>query len=139
MPRHAIKYFFPVLDLKNQVKPKTATLITAEDLEVSGMSGIFFSMLADVKLFHKHNYREALCLSCCLAGWDEGGRTSSTKRKAEGQAQGHQVAQLWQHQQQPGLSHLTAPLQTSHPAAAAPRAQLQLWLMSSRPALRPLT
>ncbi|KAJ9519895.1 hypothetical protein QJQ45_014622, partial [Haematococcus lacustris] len=94
----AIKYFFPVLDLKNQgfvtpaeiytffkeihvmwvnmgeyadlaiydvvdeildmVKPKTATLITPEDLEVSGMSGIFFSMLADVKLFHNYNYRE---------------------------------------------------------------------------------
>ncbi|KAL6751474.1 hypothetical protein V8C86DRAFT_2763867, partial [Haematococcus lacustris] len=41
-----------------QVKPKTATLITVEDLEVSGMSGIFFSMLADVKLFQNHNYRE---------------------------------------------------------------------------------
>ncbi|KAL6752092.1 hypothetical protein V8C86DRAFT_2763559, partial [Haematococcus lacustris] len=41
-----------------QVKPKTATLITAEDLEVSGMSGIFFSMLANVKLFHNYNYRE---------------------------------------------------------------------------------
>ncbi|KAL6750727.1 hypothetical protein V8C86DRAFT_3030734 [Haematococcus lacustris] len=97
---HAIKYFFPVLDLKNQgfvtpaeiytffkeihvmwvnmgeyadlaiydvvdeildmVKPKMATLITPEDLEVSGMSGIFFSMLADVKLFHNYNYREPM-------------------------------------------------------------------------------
>ncbi|KAJ9505182.1 hypothetical protein QJQ45_024883 [Haematococcus lacustris] len=42
----------------SQVKPKMATLITPEDLEVSGMSGIFFSMLADVKLFHNYNYRE---------------------------------------------------------------------------------
>ncbi|KAL6752096.1 hypothetical protein V8C86DRAFT_2763608, partial [Haematococcus lacustris] len=40
------------------VKPKTATLITAEDLEVSGMSCISFSMLADVKLFHNYNHRE---------------------------------------------------------------------------------
>ncbi|GFH25481.1 uncharacterized protein HaLaN_23457 [Haematococcus lacustris] len=92
----AMKYFFPVLNLSNQVgtaeiytfskeihvmwvnmgeyadltiydvvdkildmvKPKTATLITPEDLEVSGMSGIFFSMLADIELFHSYNYQE---------------------------------------------------------------------------------
>ncbi|KAL6756056.1 hypothetical protein V8C86DRAFT_2657609 [Haematococcus lacustris] len=54
----AIKYFFPVLDLNNQVKPKTATLITPEDLEVSDVSDIFFSMLADVKLFYNYNYQE---------------------------------------------------------------------------------
>ncbi|KAJ9521788.1 hypothetical protein QJQ45_015291 [Haematococcus lacustris] len=93
----AIKYLFPVLDLKNQVKPKTATLITAEDLEVSGMSGIF-SMLTDVKLFHNYNYQEPGAVPILLPGWeDEGGRTSSTKRKAEGQAQGHQVPQVRHH------------------------------------------
>ncbi|KAJ9518285.1 hypothetical protein QJQ45_010244 [Haematococcus lacustris] len=79
----AIKYFFPVLDLKNQgfVTPaeiytffkeihvmwvnmgKYADLaiysVVDEILDmVSGMSGIFFSMLADVKLFHNYNYRE---------------------------------------------------------------------------------
>ncbi|KAL6749984.1 hypothetical protein V8C86DRAFT_3110459 [Haematococcus lacustris] len=116
----AIKYFFPVLNLINQgfatpaeiytffneihVKPKTATLITPEDLEVSDVSDIFFSMLADVKLFYNYNYQETPAalqpgaVPVLLPGWvDEGGRTSSTKRKAEGQAQGHQVAQVRYH------------------------------------------
>ncbi|KAL6749982.1 hypothetical protein V8C86DRAFT_3144325 [Haematococcus lacustris] len=91
----AIKYLFPVLDLKNQgfetpaeiytffkeihVKPKTATLITAEDLETPAAL-------------------QPGAVPILLPGWvDEGGRTSSTKRNAEGQAQGHQVAQVRYH------------------------------------------
>ncbi len=41
-----------------QVKPKNPPLITAHDLETSGMSGIFFSILSDVKQFYDYNYRE---------------------------------------------------------------------------------
>ncbi|KAL6756049.1 hypothetical protein V8C86DRAFT_3026952 [Haematococcus lacustris] len=149
----AMKYFFPVLNLSNQVgtaeiytfskeihvmwvnmgeyadltiydvvdkildmvKPKTATLITPEDLEVSGMSGIFFSMLADIELFHSYNYQEPGAVLVLLPGWvDEGARTSSTKRKAEGQAQGHQP---WLHPstssstRQPGQLHRGKTLQ----------------------------
>ncbi|GFH20523.1 uncharacterized protein HaLaN_17661 [Haematococcus lacustris] len=43
---------------QSPVKPKTTTLITSEDLEVSDVSNIFFSMLADVKLFYNYNYQE---------------------------------------------------------------------------------
>ncbi|KAL6752099.1 hypothetical protein V8C86DRAFT_2439514 [Haematococcus lacustris] len=127
--------YYVVDEVLDMVKPKTTTLITVEDLEVSGMSGIFFTMLADVKLFQNHNYREvgppqqrqqhrqarvphmgrpgqhcclspnlaarlaarpllasskALCLSCWLAGWMRAPELSFTKRKAEGQTQGHQ-------------------------------------------------
>ena len=41
-----------------QVKPKDPPCITAEDLKASGMSGIFFSVLADAKQFRDYNYRE---------------------------------------------------------------------------------
>ena len=41
-----------------QIKPKDPPCITAEDLRVSGMSGIFFSVLADAKQFRDYNYRE---------------------------------------------------------------------------------
>ncbi len=41
-----------------QIKPKHPPAITAEDLRVSGMSGIFFSCLADAKQFRDYNYRE---------------------------------------------------------------------------------
>ncbi|GFH22120.1 uncharacterized protein HaLaN_19534, partial [Haematococcus lacustris] len=59
MGEYADLAIYDVVDeILDMVKPKTVTLITAEDLEVSGMSGISFSMLADVKLFHNYNYRE---------------------------------------------------------------------------------
>ena len=35
-----------------------ATLLLQEDLRVSGMSGVFFSILADAKQFRDYNYRE---------------------------------------------------------------------------------
>lgn len=35
-----------------------ATLLPQEDLRVSGMSGVFFSILADAKQFRDYNYRE---------------------------------------------------------------------------------
>ncbi|KAG1658634.1 hypothetical protein FOA52_007568 [Chlamydomonas sp. UWO 241] len=95
----AIKYFFPIFDLKkngkvsplelytffkeihvmwvnvlgeyadlaiydvvdellDMIKPKEQPCITQEDLRVSGMSGIFFSILADAKQFRDYNYRE---------------------------------------------------------------------------------
>lgn len=95
----AIKYFFPIFDLKKQgsisphelyiffkevhvmwvqvlgeyadlsifdvidelidmVKPKDPPNITAEDLRACGMSGTFFSCLADAKQFRDYNYRE---------------------------------------------------------------------------------
>lgn len=41
-----------------QVKPSDPPDITPEDLSASGMSGIFFSMLSDVKQFFDYNYRE---------------------------------------------------------------------------------
>jgi serine/threonine-protein phosphatase 2A regulatory subunit B'' len=44
--------------LRWQIKPKDPPCITAEDLRVSGMSGIFFSILADAKQFRDYNYRE---------------------------------------------------------------------------------
>lgn len=42
------------------IKPKVQARITAEDLAASGQSGIFFSVLADVKQFWEYNYRENL-------------------------------------------------------------------------------
>lgn len=48
-----------------QIKPKSPPDICQEDLSVSGMSGIFFSMLSDVKQFYDYNYRE-VCAVLCL-------------------------------------------------------------------------
>lgn len=47
-------------EILDMVKPKVTARITAEDLATSGMSGIFFSMLSDVKQFYDYNYRENL-------------------------------------------------------------------------------
>jgi serine/threonine-protein phosphatase 2A regulatory subunit B'' len=41
-----------------QVQPRRPPLITADDLLSCGMSGIFFSMLSDVKQFYEYNNRE---------------------------------------------------------------------------------
>ncbi|EFJ50385.1 hypothetical protein VOLCADRAFT_88941 [Volvox carteri f. nagariensis] len=42
------------------VREQITARITPEDLAVSGMSGIFFSTLSDVKQFYDYNYRENL-------------------------------------------------------------------------------
>ncbi|GIL55563.1 hypothetical protein Vafri_11019 [Volvox africanus] len=47
-------------EMLDMIKPKVTARITAEDLAASGMSGIFFSTLSDVKQFYDYNYRENL-------------------------------------------------------------------------------
>lgn len=47
-------------EILDMIKPKVQARITAEDLAASGQSGIFFSVLADVKQFWEYNYRENL-------------------------------------------------------------------------------
>ena len=49
------------------VKPKNPPRITAEDLAASGLSGVFFSILSDVKQFYDYNYRcVCVCVSVCV-------------------------------------------------------------------------
>lgn len=42
----------------DMVKPKDSPNIGPEDLRACGMSGTFFSCLADAKQFQTYNYRE---------------------------------------------------------------------------------
>ncbi|GFR48241.1 hypothetical protein Agub_g10103 [Astrephomene gubernaculifera] len=59
MHEYADLSIYDVVDeILDMIKPKVTARITAEDLAASGMSGIFFSMLSDVKQFYDYNYRE---------------------------------------------------------------------------------
>lgn len=60
IPRHGLVRPAQVDEILDMVKPKETARISPEDLAVSGMSGIFFSILADVKQFWDYNYRENL-------------------------------------------------------------------------------
>ncbi|KXZ55064.1 hypothetical protein GPECTOR_3g221 [Gonium pectorale] len=61
MNEYADLSIYDVVDeILDMIKPKITARITPEDLQVSGMSGIFFSMLSDVKQFYDYNYRENL-------------------------------------------------------------------------------
>ncbi|KAG2425387.1 hypothetical protein HXX76_013801 [Chlamydomonas incerta] len=61
MHEYADLSIYDVVDeILDMVKPKVTARIAPEDLAASGMSGIFFSMLSDVKQFYDYNYRENL-------------------------------------------------------------------------------
>jgi len=47
-------------EIIDMVKPRASPTISPEDLAASGMSGVFFSILSDVKQFYDYNYRENL-------------------------------------------------------------------------------
>ncbi|PNH11580.1 Serine/threonine-protein phosphatase 2A regulatory subunit B'' subunit gamma [Tetrabaena socialis] len=61
MHEYADLAIYDVVDeILDMVKPKQTARISPDDLAASGMSGIFFSMLSDVKQFYDYNYRENL-------------------------------------------------------------------------------